>query len=274
MITGRRAVSVFWLCMAVFCCAWPESFVSAFAQAPLPVLSGRIVDNAGIISPETTQKLIGRLAEWERKSGDQLAIATVPSLGGEDIESFSNRLFRAWTLGQEKVNNGVLLVVAPNDRQVRIEVGYGLEGTLTDALSSLIIHTWMIPAFRDGNYNLGISEGVDAIFSILEGDKAGLEERIRDKQAADASQMAQAETMAAIVQLIFIGVILLIFIMPVLAATFGKKVGPNRYLWLGIIFILGGFGGGGFGGGSGGLGGGGFSGGGGWSGGGGASGRW
>ncbi|AQS41961.1 MAG: Hypothetical protein BHV28_12770 [Candidatus Tokpelaia hoelldobleri] len=253
---------------------------TAWAQVPLPQLVGRVVDNAAILDSATKAQLTATLAVWEQKTGDQLVVVTVPSLGFEDIESFANRLFRQWALGQARVNNGVLLVVAPNDRQVRIEVGYGLEGTLTDALSFVIINTWMLPAFRDGDYNKGVREGVGAIFSVLEGDSAGVEDRARAARAAAAKAAEQEEMIENIMGFVVFAIVFLIIVMPVLASVFGKKVGPNRYLWLGIVFTIGaaggGFGGGGFGGGGfgGGMGGGGFGGGGGSSGGGGASGRW
>lgn len=280
MSNHARGFRLVWGFLAVLLTAGLYTF-AALAAPALPSLTGRIVDNAAILDSTTKTVLDQKLSDWEKKTGDQLVITTVPALNGEDIESFSNRLFRNWQLGQSKVNNGVLMVVAPNDRQVRIEVGYGLEGTLTDVLSSVIINTFILPAFRDGDYNKGIIEGTDAIMVAISGDKADLDARIRQKQAADAKEAASQERIAMIGQLIVTAIVILIFLLPIFARIFGKKVGPNKYLWLGIIFTLGAgsggggggsFGGGGFGGG--GFGGGGFSGGGGSSGGGGASGRW
>jgi len=275
MKEARRLIPAVLFVLAVFC----QTGI-VWAQALLPQLTGRIVDNAVLLDAATKAQLTTKLAAWEQKTGDQLVVVTVPSLGFEDIESFANRLFRQWALGQKRVNNGVLLVVAPNDRQVRIEVGYGLEGTLTDALSSVIINTWILPAFRDGNYSKGMREGVDAVIAVLEGDRAGVEDRARAAQAAAAKTAEQEETLESIMSFVVFAIVFLIIVMPVLASIFGKKVGPNRYLWLGIVFTIGaaggGLGGGGFGGGGfgGGMGGGGFGGGGGSSGGGGASGRW
>jgi uncharacterized protein len=100
-----------------------------------PSLTGRVVDQAGVIPASTRDVLETKLRELEDKSGIQLVVATVNSLQGSDIETFANQLFRAWKLGEAKKNNGVLLLIAPGERKVRIEVGYGLEGTLTDALS-------------------------------------------------------------------------------------------------------------------------------------------
>ena len=118
---------------------------SALAAAELPPLTGRVVDNAGIIDASTEASLTERLEAFERKSSDQIVVATGPSLQGLSVEDYANGLFRFWKLGQAKTNNGVLLLVAPAERKVRIEVGYGLEGALTDALSKVIITTAKSP---------------------------------------------------------------------------------------------------------------------------------
>ena len=109
-----------------------------------------MVDGANVIDAATREQITQKLAAFEAKSSDQVVVVTVPSLDGEEIEPYSNRLYRSWALGQKQENNGVLLVVAPNDRKVRIEVGYGLEGTLTDLLSKLIIENAVIPGFARG----------------------------------------------------------------------------------------------------------------------------
>ena len=137
---------------------WPRTLIvlavaalwafAALAAADFPPLTGRVVDQAKILSPVTIADLERKLADLEQKSGIQLVVATVPSLGGEEIEPYANALFRAWKLGEAKKNNGVLLLVAPNQRRVRIEVGYGLEGTLTDAISSIIISNAIAPRFQ------------------------------------------------------------------------------------------------------------------------------
>lgn len=255
----------------------------AASQPEMPALTDRIVDNANLISPQLRSQLSAQLVSLEKKTGDQIVIATITSLNGYDIETYANTLFRRWQLGQKEMNNGILLLVSLNDRSVRIEVGYGLEGTLTDALSSIIINTMMVPNFRDGNYEKGIAEGVKAIEDILTGNEADFQSRVKAKQELEREQQRKLEQQQIISKIIIVGFFLLFVVMPILAAIFGKKVGPKRYKWLGIVFTLwflnmrngGGFGGG-FGGGgdSGSFGGGGFSGGGGSSGGGGASGRW
>jgi uncharacterized protein len=147
-------------------------FASLALAYDFPALSGRIVDQAGVINAATKSELETKLKTLEDKSGIQLVVATVKSLQGGDIETYANELFRSWKLGEAKKNNGVLLLVAPTERKVRIEVGYGLEGTLTDALSSVIISSAVIPRFKTGDFSGGIERGVDGIISVLSGDSA------------------------------------------------------------------------------------------------------
>ena len=142
-----------------------------------PQLTGRIVDQANIIPFSTRAQIESKLVALEDKSGIQLGVATVPSLQGSDIESFSVDLARFWKLGEAKKNNGLLLLVAPNERKVRIEVGYGLEGTMTDALSSVIIQSAIIPKFRAGDFPGGVSAGVDAIIDALTVDSGEWQKR-------------------------------------------------------------------------------------------------
>ncbi len=142
-----------------------------------PQLTGRIVDQANIIPFSTRTQIESKLVALEDKSGIQLVVATVPSLQGSDIESFAVDLARAWKLGEAKKNNGLLLLVAPNERKVRVEVGYGLEGTMTDALSSVIIQSAIIPKFRAGDFPGGVSAGVDAIIDALTVDSGEWQKR-------------------------------------------------------------------------------------------------
>src|SRR5574337_2182898 len=130
---------------------------AALAAANFPPLTGRVVDAAKILSPIAKADLEGKLSALEQKSGIQLVVATVPSLGGQEIEPYANGLFRAWKLGEAKKNNGVLLLIAPNEHRVRIEVGYGLEGTLTDAVSSIIIANAIAPRFKAGDFDGGVA---------------------------------------------------------------------------------------------------------------------
>src|SRR5579863_4039179 len=178
---------------------WPRALIgalvvalwvsAALAAANFPALTGRVVDDAKILSPVTAADLEGKLANLEQKSGIQLVVATVPSLGGEEIEPYANELFRAWKLGETKKNNGVLLLVAPNERKVRIEVGYGLEGTLTDALSSVIISSAIIPRFKNKDFSGGIERGVDGIISVLSGDSAEWQPKVKVRTESDTEDI-------------------------------------------------------------------------------------
>lgn len=259
------------------------TFNVATGKDSFPVLSGRVVDNAHLLSGSTLDKMTQELASLERQTGDQIVVATLSTLSGYDIETYSNTLFRRWALGQKQMNNGVLLLVAPTERQVRIEVGYGLEGVLTDALSAVIINTLILPNFREGKFENGIVEGVAAIKDILTGSKADFDDRVKAHLQIEHEKLKQQQKQEMITNVAAFIIFVIFVVLPILASIFGTKVGPRRYRWLGIVFVLwflgsgrGGFGGGpggGFGGGSGGFGGG-FGGGGGSSGGGGASGRW
>ncbi|MCO5155276.1 MAG: YgcG family protein [Aquamicrobium sp.] len=251
----------------------------AFAQQ-LPALTGRVVDNAGMIDAAAEAAIVAKLAAFEAKSSDQIVVATVPDLGGEAIEPYANRLFRHWGLGQAGENNGILLLVSRDDRRMRIEVGYGLEGTLTDLHSKLIIENTLTPAFRAGDFAGGISAAVDDIVMVLEGNGAELEARAERNRKDESFDDWIVAIFIAIWLSIFLGGLLF----AILAPIFGRRLGPGRYKWLGVTIEYGGSGGGGrssgggwsssSGGGGWSSGGGGFSGGGGSSGGGGASGSW
>lgn len=140
-----------------------------FAQTDIPYMTGRITDNAEILSPETIQSLSEILKEHEIRTSNQIAVLTVSTLNGEAIEDYAVRVFEAWKLGQKEKDNGILIVVVPDDRKMRIEVGYGLEGTLPDGKAGRIIRHVMIPKFKKGDYDGGIAAGVRAVINVLEG---------------------------------------------------------------------------------------------------------
>jgi len=244
--------------------AWLWLGLAALA-ANFPPLTGRIVDQANIIPIETRKALEPKLADLEAKSGIQLVVATVASLEGEEIEPYANELFRTWKLGEKTKNNGVLLLVAPNERRVRIEVGYGLEGTLTDALSKVIIANAIAPRFKVGDFGGGITRGVDDIVTVLTTDAS--EWQKRPSLRLDGQGSAGRESWPILV--LAAGLIILLVVSRRFRSFFFNVV---------LISLLqsgGARGGGGFAGSGGYSGGsGGFSGGGGSSGGGGASGRW
>jgi uncharacterized protein len=245
------------------------------AAQDFPKLSGRVVDAANLLSPQDEAELTQKLEGLETASSRQLVIATVPDLQGNAIEDYGYKLGRAWGIGQDEANNGTILLVAPTERKVRIEVGYGLEPILTDALSALIIHNQILPRFRENDYPGGIKAGADAIIQQLQAPPEQAEQRALEAQQQQAT--ASEGGGGSIFPLIFWGIVLLFIILPMLR---GGKRGRRHRRGRGGVFIwgpgMGGFGGGssggGFGGGGGGFGG--FSGGGGSFGGGGASGGW
>ena len=135
-------------------------------KAALP-LTGRVVDAANILDAETEKRITGQLALAEKQQGPQLVVVTTPSLNGRRIQDYSLDLARAWGIGDAKRNDGLLLVVAPNEREVRIEVGYGLEASFSDTYSKKILDEAIIPAFRAGNLQAGIVAGVDQMIAKM-----------------------------------------------------------------------------------------------------------
>lgn len=229
-------------------------------EPSFPPLSGRVVDAAGILKPEEEAAIDAKLKAHADRTSDQVVVATVANLQGLTVEDYANRLFRHWAIGQAKTNNGVLLLVAPIDRKVRIEVGYGLEGALTDALSKVIITTAILPRFKAGDYAGGVNAGVDAILTILAGDAE--EWQRRAKVRSDEADPVQV-------------VLFVLFFFAILFVVYRMNRGGGGRRGGGFILVPGPSSGGWSGGVSGGFGdGGGFSGGGGSSGGGGASGDW
>lgn len=245
------------------------------AQPSFPPLSGRVVDQARLLSDEREAEITARLEALEADTGDQLVVVTLDSLQDYEIEDYGYQLGRAWGIGNSETDSGVLLIVAPNERKVRIEVGYGLEPILTDALSNQIIQQDILPPFREGGFERGITAGVEAIDAQLRLDPAEAEARA----AAAAPSRAHVPVMPAII----IAVIFILLFASLLRAAGGGRRRGRRGRGIDPVLIwtaaevLGSAargrsrGGSGFGGG---FSGGGFSGGGGSFGGGGASGGW
>lgn len=190
--------------LVIACAALLCAIAAAFALT-FPPLTGRVVDGANIIQPATRVMLEQKLADLEAKSGIQLVVATVKSLEGQEIEPYANELFRTWKLGEKAKNNGVLLLVAPNERRVRIEVGYGLEATLTDALSKVIIVNAITPRFKAGDFSDGISRGVDDIITVLTTDASEWQQR--PSLRLDTQQRTDLATWVLILGLIIIGIL-------------------------------------------------------------------
>jgi uncharacterized protein len=142
---------------------------AAWSAKEVPFLAGRVNDLAGLVQAPDRERLETKLADLERKTGAQVAILTVDSLDGDTIEDYTVRVFQTWKLGRKEVNDGVLFVVARQERKMRIEVGYGLESRLTDARSRQILDDIVRPQFRSGNFGAGIDAGADAIAAVIQG---------------------------------------------------------------------------------------------------------
>jgi uncharacterized protein len=243
----------------------------AFAATQYPALTGRVVDDAHVLSPQVQQDLTAKLAALEQSTSRQLVVVTLPSLNGDDIADYGVGLLRAWGIGQKGTNNGAVFIIVPSEHKVRIEVGYGLEGILTDALSGLILREQVIPKFRAGDIQGGIVDGTSALIDQLQADPSTAEAKAAQAEQAqqeEAHERGRGDPVRGIIPLIF-----LIFIVFSIFRRGG--FGGGLGWWLPLMFFGGGRGGGwGDGGGGWGGDGGGFSGGGGSGGGGGASGSW
>jgi uncharacterized protein len=240
--------------------AFAGALVGAASAAPtFPPLTGRVVDDAHVLSDQTQADLSQKLAAVEQKTGDQVVVVTLPSLQGYEIEDYGYQLGRAWGIGQKGKNNGVLFVVAPTEHKVRIEVGYGLEPVLTDALTSVILQTQVIPKFRSGDVQGGVVDGTNAIVDQLGLDPA---------EAQAKAQAAVQRPATAPIHFPIIVVVIVVFALFSLVFRGGGGLWALPFLFMGGGGRRGGWGDGG------GSGGGGFSGGGGSFGGGGSSGNW
>jgi uncharacterized protein len=255
--------------LLTFAALWLAGVAVAQAEPTFPVLTSQITDEAGLINANDYTAIIETLKALEAKSTDQVAVVTLKSLQGYPIEDYGYQLGRAWGIGQKGKDNGVLLIVAPNEHKVRIEVGRGLEPVMTDAMSSLIIQNAILPEFRKGNFSAGIAAGVRDINAVLLGDAEGVKERARIARNADTLDFWS-------VMLIVFWICIVLFVMYAMMQSIrnAPQVAPGqrrRGGFNGPVIIPGGWGGGWS---DGDGGGGGWSGGGGDFGGGGASGSW
>jgi uncharacterized protein len=247
---------------------WAVFAAPLLAALQFPPLTGRVVDDAGLLSPDQRQQLTGWLAQFETATKRQVVVATVKSLQGYAIEDYGYQLGRFWGIGQKDKNTGAILLVAPSERRVRIEVGYGLEGELTDAICSTIVNQDILPAFRQGKYGEGIVAGTAAVLQALGWNGASA-------AIPPPSRPVKTEGAWGFVPMLLFLVMIWIVFWRVFRHGGGPGGGAMAMLGYGLGAMAGSgmrFGGGGSGGE--GLGGGGFSGGGGSFGGGGASGSW
>jgi uncharacterized protein len=200
-----------------------QNDITVPATSEFPALSGRVVDAAGELDAGTRESLRAKLAAHEARTSNQIVVATVKSLNGNSIEEYANRLFRRWQLGQKGKNNGVLLLHAPAERKIRIEVGYGLEGTLTDAITKFIIANSITPRFKANDFSGGMTRGVDDIIKVLSGDE-------EFKQRAAAPERHWLSDVPPFV-FILMAVVLFIIIRSILSAGTPAKRGRHSGFW-------------------------------------------
>jgi uncharacterized protein len=200
----RRAILtvIAWICL--ICAAAAQTLV-------FPALDGRVIDEAGVIDATTRTALAEELAGFEKKTTNQIVVVTLKSLQGASVEDYGYQLGRRWQIGQKDKNNGALLIVAPNERKVRIEVGYGLEGTLTDAISKLIIENSILPRFKVGDFSGGIKRGIEDIIQVLSGDAGEWQRRAAQVSSSEKTGAEAKGPIWPAILLVLAGVALLIF---------------------------------------------------------------
>jgi len=256
-----------WLWRVSIAAAVAFYLVSKGAALSFPQLTGRVVDEADIIPPATEVAIEQKLSSLEAQTTNQFVVVTLKSLQGYEIADYGYQLGRAWKIGQKHEDNGVLLIVAPNERDVRFEVGYGLEGDLTDAVSRLIIENAILPKFREGDMPGGIVAGVDDVIKVLSGDADTYKRQAERQPKSYEATRPDGGSTSLVLPLLIIVILVIIF------SQRSRRRRASPWTW-----VPGDFGSDGWSGGSssGGWlsGSGGFSGGGGSFGGGGASGRW
>ncbi|OGA24642.1 MAG: hypothetical protein A3I02_01650 [Betaproteobacteria bacterium RIFCSPLOWO2_02_FULL_67_26] len=205
-------------------------FAPAFAagQVPVPPLAARVTDLTGTLSGEQRAAVEARLAELESRKGSQVAVLLVPTVQPETIEQYATRVFDQWKLGRKGVNDGVLLAIARNDRKLRIEVGYGLEGAIPDAYAKRIIEEDITPRFRQGDFFGGVSAGVDRIVKLVDGEAMPPPERPALSRDSDYPD------------LLFYGFVAVLVLGGVLRALFGRLLAAGIIgLAAGVVtFIL------------------------------------
>jgi uncharacterized protein len=248
----------------------PASPTFAYELVAVPALTGRVIDQTGTLSAAERADLDNRLAALERRKGSQIAVLVVATVRPESIEQYAIRVAETWKLGRKGVDDGLLLVVAKDDREVRIEVGYGLEGAIPDATANRVIDEYLVPAFRAGDYARGIGAAVDRLIALVDGEP--LPEPPAESAGGRGDLLPFIFMLAVVAGVsgatwLLIGALGITLLMALVGFVVGMSAGGRRAGWVSR-------GRGGFGGGFGARSGGGFSGGGGGFGGGGASGRW
>lgn len=199
---GAALIALAWICLTCVGTAQTLTF---------PALSGRVVDEAGLLDTTDRAALTDSLASLEAKTTDQLVIVTLKSLQGTSIDDYGYQLGRRWQIGQKDKNTGALLIVAATERKVRIEVGYGLEGILTDALTKYIIETSILPRFKAGDLSGGIKLGTAQIIQVLSGDSDDLKRAAAQSSSADLGRPDAGPAIGPVILVVVVGIGFLMF---------------------------------------------------------------
>lgn len=227
----RRLLLAGWLALAGIL-AW----LPAHADVPVPPVQGRITDLTGTLSAQQKSELESRIAAFESRRGSQIAVLLLPTTKPEEIEQYSIRVAEVWKIGRKKVDDGLILVVAKDDRRLRIEVGYGLEGAIPDSVAKRVIDEKITPRFRDGDFYGGVRDGVDQLIKLAEGEK------LPPPQAAAAGRQSAPDN---VIDLIIPGLALVFIAGTFLKAMLGRfpgslaagaGVGLIAWLMFGILF--------------------------------------
>lgn len=215
MSRERARSTLLWRALALLLLA-----AAAQGEVPVPPLAARVTDITATLSADQRNTLEGELAALESRKGSQVAVLLVPTVQPESIEQYATRVFDQWKLGRKGVDDGVLLVIAKNDRKLRIEVGYGLEGILPDAIARRIIDESIAPHFRKGDFYGGVRSGVDRIVRVVEGEAMPARQRV-ERPASGAAASVRDEN------LLFYGFIAVLFVGGILRSLFGRLLGAG-----------------------------------------------
>ncbi|NWG39402.1 MAG: YgcG family protein, partial [Hydrogenophilaceae bacterium] len=227
----RQAVALLFTLLLSLCAIFP-----AYAQVAVPALTKRVTDLTGTLAPDTVSRLESTLAQFEQGKGSQIAVLLIPTTQPEDIAQFGIRVAEQWKIGRKGVEDGIILIVAKNDRKVRIEVGYGLEGVIPDAVAKRIIEEEIVPRFKQGDFSGGVEAGVTRMMRLIEGEPLS---------PPQASQPAQGFNLDNLILPFMFGIAAGAF----LGAIFGKGLGgflaglgAGAWVWstMGIALLAGG----------------------------------
>jgi len=216
----------------------PLTFAMAWAQIVVPPLKARVADTARLLLPQQAAALEQKLAAFEARKGSQIAVLTVPTTQPEAIEQYGIRVAEAWKLGRKGVDDGALLLIAKDDRKLRIEVGHGLEGALNDATAKRIIDEYVVPPFKQGDFNAGINAGVDRMIKVIDGEPLPPQQQWRAPSGKNFTERLDDYMGWGAFVLVFLGGLLRWLFGAFLGALIVGAVGGLIAMWLGAGLVI------------------------------------